>query len=156
MENLNDSMVFLRDPTKLVVYDAPGGPSRILYLSSLNATKTKADLGFILANGEKITEWIHWLPFIRFAENEDGGPALKLFEVSIERPWTKEGILMSTSPTYSIFVERGGKDFEIDLGRLSHYSNPSQYRGMLVATSHDNERVANLMLQHGYREIFFR
>ncbi len=154
-ENLNDCMVFIREPLKHVVYDAPGGPTRVLYLSSVNVGEKATEVGFILANGEKITEWMHWLPFIRFSTNQDGGPALKLFEVSIERPWTKDGILMSTLPDYSIFQKQEDGGFQLDMQILSRHQNPSRYRSMLVVTPHDNERVANLMVQRGYREIVF-
>ena len=74
---------------ELLHYGKPGGPSRVLYLSSIQSDLKH--VGFILANGEKIGEWIHWLPFVQFArsENDDSQPALILYEVFQDRPWTK-------------------------------------------------------------------
>ncbi len=154
-ENFADCMVFLPEPLKSIVYDAPGGPSRVLYLSTINSGKSKAKIDFIVANGEKITEWAHWLPVIRYARTQDGDRALRLFEVTIERPWTKDGVLMSTSHLYSIFVRDSAGNYVLDLSRLNHFERPSQYRGVLVVTSRDNLAVVNAMLRHGYREICF-
>lgn len=148
LENLRDCMPFLQNPEEKLMYDAPGGPTRPFYLSSLN--NAAKQIGFILANGEKITEWIHWLSVARFSVNAHGSPALKIFEVSIDRPWTKESILMSTLPDYSVLQNhRESGTVILDLPRLARHKNPSQYRGMLVVTPYDNEPVVNLMLQSG-------
>jgi len=90
-------------------YDKPGGPSRVLYLSSVQPHENP--VGFVLANGEKIGEWIHWLSFVQFArsQHDDSQPALILYEVFQDRPWTKEGVLMATPPNYSVFREYGGE-----------------------------------------------
>ena len=102
-DNLLGSKFIQENFRKDLHYDLPGGPSRVLYLSELQPMDHP--IGFVLANGEKIGEWIHWFAFCRFAFSPDDlrKPALVLYEVSEDRPFTKEGILMSPSPPYSIF-----------------------------------------------------
>lgn len=146
-ENFADSMIFVENPSSYLHHTEPGGPARILYLSELQ--KGHGPIGFILANGEKITEWIHWLSFAKFAK---GGRALRVFEISIDRPWTKDGILMSTSPPYSIFVSECPQGF-LDISRLRNFVNPSRFRSMLVVTPSDNERIICIMREHEYREV---
>ncbi|MEK7658495.1 MAG: hypothetical protein AAB352_01355 [Patescibacteria group bacterium] len=135
-------------------YGKPGGPSRALYLSSLQPRE--APVGFILANGEKIGEWIHWLSFVQFARSmsDDSQPALILYEIFQDRPWTKEGILMSTPPNYSVFREYGGKLF-IDTSWLLRMPNPSQLRSTLIVAPYDNRWAVRSSSQSGYRLIRF-
>ncbi len=147
-ENFRDSMIFLDDAAQHLHYQEPGGPSRILYLSNF----LKPSLGFILANGEKIGEWIHWLPFLRFSKNEQGDRALKIFEIAIARPWTKNGILMSTSPPYSLFSMGDGEAF-LDMSRLRDLDTPSHYRSMILITPYDNDAIIQIMVRTGYREV---
>ncbi len=150
-ECFNDSMIFVTEPDDYLHHTEPGGPARILYLSELQ--KGYGSIGFILANGEKIGEWIHWLAFVKFCRKQ-GGQKLRVFEIFIERPWTKEGILMSTSPAYSIFCE-DERGVYLDVSRLRNFNKPSKFRSMLVVTTSDNERIIHVMKQHGYREIHF-
>lgn len=151
-ENFDDSMIFVQNPDDFLLknHTEPGGPARALYLSELQ--KDYPLVGFIMANGEKIGEWIHWLGFVKYARNKKGGKALKVFEISIERPWTKEGILMSTSLPYSIFR---GDDEEayFDISQLKNFVTPSKFRSMLVVTPYDNERIIYIMRQHNYRDV---
>src|SRR3989338_6756647 len=149
-ENFNDSMIFVENPDAFLHHTEPGGPSRILYLSELQ--KGYGPIGFILANGEKVSEWMHWLAFAKFARNAYGGAMLKVFEISIDRPWTKEGVLMSTSPAYSIFSCEGEGGY-LDLSRLKNFEHPSRFRSMLVVTPFDNDRIIYIMRQHEYREV---
>lgn len=149
-ENFNDSMIFFDNPNDYLHHKEPGGPARVLYLSELQ--KDHGPIGFILANGEKIIEWIHWLAFAKFAKNKKGGQALKVFEISLDRPWTKEGILMSTSTAYSIFFNECNRAF-LDISRLKNFKNPSKFRSMLVVTPFDNERIISVMREHNYREV---
>lgn len=155
-ENLTDSRLMGADEIdRLREYDVPGGPLRILYLSTLQPEAKQ--LGFIMANGEKITEWIHWLPYVLYAKklNDDSAPALRLFEVYQDRPWTKEGILMSTPPAYSIF-RRSAQDSRkmvIDVAKFSNFTNPSQFRSTLVVTPYDNDWHTRVIQQYGYRSI---
>src|SRR3989344_1442198 len=155
-ENLTESrLVGDGDVEKFLHYPFPGGPLRILYLSDLQPAERQ--IGFILSNGEKIGEWIHWLPFIRFAkkENDQGEPALRLFEVCQDRPWTKEGILMSTTPPYSIFKSMGESDqrLVVDVGRFSSFQNPSKIRSTLIVTPYENDWATRVVKQYGYRPI---
>ena len=149
-DNFQDCMIFVESPDKFVHHRVPGGPARVLYLSELQ--KGCGPIGFIMANGEKISEWIHWLTFAKFAKNQHGANALRVFEVSIDRPWTKDGVLMSTPPQYSIFrmTEEGTY---LDMSRLKNFHSPSRFRSMLVITPYDNERIIQIMRQHQYREI---
>lgn len=151
-ENFNDSMIFVQNPDEFLLknHTEPGGPARILYLSELQ--KGFPTVGFIMANGEKIGEWIHWLGFVKYARNKKGDRALKVFEISIERPWTKEGILMSTSLPYSIFRE-DDKEAYFDISQLKNFVTPSKFRSMLVVTPYDNERIIYVMRQHDYRDV---
>ena len=140
---------------KYLHYDLPGGPLRVLYLSTLQPANKQ--IGFILSNGEKIGEWIHWLPFIRFARKEDdqGEPALRLFEVYQDRPYTRDGILMSTPPAYSIFkpVRENDSKMVIDVSKFGSFSNPSTVRATLIATPFDNDWATRIVNQYGYRAI---
>lgn len=154
-ENFVDSgFMSENDMEEFLQYNKPGGPSRILYLSSLQPNEKK--IGFVLANGEKIIEWIHWLSFVRFARGHDdeSQPALMIYEVSQDRPWTKEGVLMSTPPNYSIFREFDNK-MHIDVGRLLGMPNPSQMRSTLIIAPYDNRWAARSSSQSGYRPIKF-
>ncbi|MEO8066019.1 MAG: hypothetical protein ABI643_04225 [Candidatus Doudnabacteria bacterium] len=155
-ENMVDSK--LMDGSEIdqsLFYDIPGGPLRILYLSTLQPADK--EIGFILANGEKIGEWIHWLPFVRFArkKHDDSEPALRLFEVYQDRPHTKEGILMSTPPAYSVFKPFNKHDerMRIDVSRFADFPNPSRIRATLIVTPYDNDRVTSVVRQYGYRAI---
>jgi hypothetical protein len=153
-ENFADSGLLDKNQmSEFLHYGKPGGPSRILYLSSLQLT---TPIGFILANGEKIGEWIHWLPFIQFAcnQNDSSQPALILYEVFQDRPWTKEGILMSTPPNYSIFREYDGKLY-VDTSWLLRMPNPSQLRSTLIVAPYDNRWAVRASSQSGYRSIRF-
>jgi hypothetical protein len=154
-ENFIDSGLMDKNQMdKFLHYGKPGGPSRILYLSSLQPRSEP--IGFILANGEKIGEWIHWLPFVQFAQdqNDNSEPALILYEVSQDRPWTKEGVLMSTPPNYSIFREYEGKLY-IDTSWLLKMPNPSKLRSTLIVAPYDNRWAVRSSSQSGYRPIRF-
>jgi len=156
-ENFLDSRFMVETEIKKnLYYDLPGGPSRVLYLSDLQSAKNR--IGFILANGEKITEWIHWLPYLRFARkaNDQGAPALRLFEVYQDRPWTREGILMSTPPAYSIFQAIGSDGRKvIDINRFASFNNPSQIRSTLILAPASNHWATRVVNQYGYRPIEF-
>lgn len=152
VENLRDSQILsAEDREKFARHQQPGGPCRILYLSSLQPKELP--MGFILANGEKITEWIHWLPFARFSNHGDG-KSLKIFEVSHDRPWTKDGILMSTSEPYSVFQEFNGR-LCLDVNFLRRIENPSKYRSTLIVTYSSNDLISLEAQSHCYRQILF-
>jgi len=157
-QNLLDSKLIREsDLVTDLHYDKPGGPSRVLYLSELQPEE--CPIGFIVANGERIGEWIHWLAFCRFAisPNDLRKTALRIYEVSVDRPWTKDGILMSPSPPYSIFKVLDGvyRMVIIDVDRLGTFPNPSRYRGMLLVTISSNQWAIQLVRQYGHRAIDF-
>ena len=157
-ENFRDSdLISENGLDKFLRYNNPGGPSRILYLSEIEPAS--APLGFILANGEKIGEWIHWLPFIRYGMNDDSkdGPGLFLYEINQERPWTKNGILMCTSPHYSIFSsnELDKDTMVLDVSKFRNFDNPSQIRSTILIAPSTNTWIKAIMEQHLYREIAF-
>lgn len=150
-ENFNDSMLFVEKPDDFLHHSKPPGPPRALYLSELQK-KEHGPVGFILSNGEKIGEWMHWLSFVKYARNEDRDHALRAYEISLERPWTKNGMLMSTFPAYSLFRNEEGKQY-LDISRLRNFKRPSQFRCMIVVLPYDNERIIHVLEQHQYREI---
>ncbi|MFH1354122.1 MAG: hypothetical protein ABIH36_02445 [bacterium] len=141
--------------TRHLHYDKPGGPTRILYLSSLQPPIKP--VGFIVSNGEKIGEWLHWLPFILFANQEDdwNAKALRLFEVTQEDSLMRDGYLMMPSTAYSAFKDTSDGTFTINVDRLSDLDNPSKYRATLIVTPAINKWVLGRIEQYGYREIKF-
>lgn len=154
-ENFRDSGLMTDSQMEELIHcRKPGGPSRALYLSTLQPRENP--LGFVLANGEKIGEWIHWLPFLQFARSlkDDSRPALILYEVFQDRPHTKEGVLMATPPNYSVFREYGGKIF-VDTNWLLRMPNPSRIRSTLILAPYDNRWTISTSDQSGYRRILF-
>lgn len=149
-ENFEDSRIFVQEKTEgFLHHPEPGGPSRILYLSSLQ--ETDQAIGFILSNGEKLIEWIHWLPFVTHARN-NGDRALQIFEIFHPRPWTKGGVLMAPSKIYSLFQDYRGTTC-LDIGYLARFPNPSKYRSTLVVTRRDNRWISSGMQRYNYREL---
>ncbi len=157
-DNFRDSnLIKPEDAKKYLRYDLPGGPSRVLYLSTVEPNELP--VGFILANGEKIGEWIHWLPFVQFGrvEGEQIEYALNLYEIHQERPWTKEGILMSTPTPYSIFLTADGHQGRqtLNLDKLEYFSNPSRFRSTLLVAPVTNTWAMTVMETHLNRQIRF-
>jgi hypothetical protein len=159
-ENLRDSKLMSESPglERLLHANEPGGPSRVLYLSSLQPADQP--IGFILANGEKIGEWVHWLPWISFARREDdqSEPALSLFEIYRKDQVRMKGeVLMSTSPFYSIFKKRedGSGKMLIDIARFADFDNPSKIRATLLVCPTGNTWATGVVKQFGYRPIVF-
>jgi len=154
LENFRDSHL-LGDAEfkKSILYRRPGGPSRILYLSTI--LSSSQGIGFVLANGEKIGEWIHWLPFIRFARSskDSGDPILNIYEIWHPRPHTKEGILMSTSPNYSIFRQVASGHMVIDVSIFQRFGNPSKIRSTLLVCLNSNDWAQQVVQRYGYRKI---
>ena len=152
IDNL-ESIVLMENPKEHVYYDAPGGPSRPLYLSEFQPTEKP--VGFILANGEKLPEWIGWLAFVKAAHTQSHETSLRLFEISTNRALMRDNILMSTSPPYSAFHQAvgGGTTYRIDTKKLSYFPRPSQFRETLVVVPEWNYPVVNTLIGHNYREI---
>jgi len=154
IENIRDSHLMGEiELQKSVLYGKPGGPSRVLYLSTILPPDQK--IGFILANGEKIGEWIHWLPFIRFARSTQDAnkPILNIFEIWHPRPHTKEGVLMSTSPNYSVFRQVANGSMVVDVSMFQRFSNPSKIRCTLLVCLNSNDWAQQVVQRYGYRKI---
>lgn len=152
-ENFDATAIFVgQHPKDYLHHSEPGGPSRVLYLSDLQ--RGHGPIGFVMSNGEKIGEFVHWLPFVIYGTTQDGQRALSLYEVSIDRPWTKDGILMSTSEPYSLFRMRPDQTGHyLDVRRLRKFSHPSHFRSTLVVTHADNGPLREVMGLQEYREI---
>ena len=156
-ENLLDSKLMTEADLDRSAHERfAGGPLRILYLSALQPANKP--IGFILANGEKIGEWIHWLPFIHFArtEGDQNEPALRIFEVYQDRPWTKDGVLMATPPGYSIFRPYSESDSRIviDVGQFSHFPNPSRIRSTTLPTIPAKSSASAPRIRSSERGVF--
>lgn len=123
----------------------PGGATRVFYLSNLYKDRP---VGFVLANGEKIIEWIHWLAPLMYYSHRP----LRAFEISLDRPWTKGGVLMEPSPTYSIF-EKEGDNHLLDIRQLLTHSNPSKYRSTILVTYAGNLWAIQMMKSYRQREL---
>ena len=148
-------MVMEHELEKMLHYKNPGGPTRILYLSDLQP-RTKP-LGFIMANGEKFGEWVHWLPFIRTAKqaNDVSANALRVFEVCQNNSLMVDGYLMMPTPTYSAFENVGDGRVIINVDFLRDLPNPSKYRATLIVAPANNKWAMSRVEQYGYREIMF-
>jgi transcriptional regulator with XRE-family HTH domain len=160
-ENLFDSNL-LPDKASAeanIIYRLPGGPLRILYLSTIQPLTTP--VGFILANGEKLGEWIHWLPFLRFGKSEGreqtSDPALNIYELYQERPWVKEGVLMATAPSYSIFTSDRNNPGRmlINIEKFKDFENPSLVRAMLLMTPPTNTWASDVAKRNVFRKMVF-
>lgn len=151
----NSRMVMEHDLKNSLYYDNPGGPTRILYLSNLQP-RTKP-VGFIMANGEKFGEWIHWLPFVITAKQDKdaSASALRVFEVSQDHSLMRDGYLMMPTKTYSAFKDIDDGRVIIDVDFLKSLDNPSKYRATLIVVPAGNEWAMSRVEQYGYREIVF-
>lgn len=160
-ENFDDSALMTKEESEANLhFKLPGGPLRPLYLSTLHADDTRP--GFILSNGEKLGEWVHWLTFLRFGRKpqDDGEIALQMHEIFGNRSNIKDGVLMSPTPPYSLFrnlnESEGQRDpnlFILDVGFFPRFPVPSRVRSTLVLAPSDNEWINNRLTYHGYRRI---
>ncbi len=160
-ENFEDSDLMTRVEAKNNLhFDLPGGPLRPLYLSTIHPEHNRP--GFILSNGEKLGEWVHWLTFLRYGKKpqDDGEIALKMHEIFGNRSNIKDGVLMSPTPPYSLFrslnEREGGRDpniFILDVGLFPRFPVPSRIRSTLVLAPSDNQWINNRLNYHGYRRI---
>lgn len=149
-EFFRESNIFAEDSAQFIHHNEPGGPSRVLYLSDMQ--EGCGPVGFILSNGEKIGEWIHWLPFVKFASNSLGNPALRLYEISLKKSAIKDHILVSPPRPYSIFnCDR--RECYIDVSRMKNIAMPSRFRTILVVAPADNEKIHHIMARHEYRDV---
>lgn len=149
----------VEDNTELssyIHYDNCGGPARVLYLSDLQPEEQA--VGLIVANGEKISELLHWLSFLRCANHHQdaSAPALRLFEVTQQNSNFIDNMPMMPPIDYSIFTYMDPKRrtvTRIDAEKLQALGNPSRYRGTLVLIPFDNDWALTQVEKFGYREI---
>jgi len=162
-ENFLDSDLMTEaEIDKNLHFQLPGGPLRPLYLSTLHPDLNRP--GFILSNGEKLGEWIHWLTFLRFGKKpqDEGEVALNMHEIFGVRSNIKDGVLMSPTPPYSLFRHlnpgEGHVDsnaYILDVGFFPRFPLPSRIRSTLVLAPTDNEWISNRLTYNGYRQIRF-
>jgi hypothetical protein len=136
---------------KHLYHKEPGGPSRVAYLSSLNAGQPT--VGFVLYNGEKITEWSHGLAMVKYAKDNEGQRLLRIYEVYTKPLMEKNGIPMSATPDLSIFRERPVIGKFMDINKISQFRNPSHLRAMIIICHRDNLWLTTVMKQKDFREI---
>lgn len=136
---------------KYLIYDIPGGPARILYL------KNPSKVGFIMSNGEKITEWLGWLAYVKFSKN------LQAYELTFDGSWVRDGVLMAPSGTYSILGDlvevcagQSYKTIQIDLQKLKFLKNPSKYRSTIVICHSSNRKISLEMPLKPYPILRFK
>jgi hypothetical protein len=148
-------MVMEHDLEKSLHYPKPGGPTRILYLSDLQPRSKP--VGFIMANGEKFGEWVHWLPFVLTAkqDRDASANALRVFEVSQDHSLMRDGYLMMPTQTYSAFQDVGDGRVIVNVDFLRGLDNPSKYRATLIVSPANNAWAMSRVEQYGYREIKF-
>ncbi len=84
-------------------------------------------------------------------------PALRAYEVFQDRPWTRDGVLMSKLPAYSIFrfVDGFQDRMVLDVDRLGALQNPSLYRSTILIAPTSNEWALQIVQQYGHRPIRF-
>ena len=132
----------LLDGALASVADNPGGPARVLYLSDLNP----AAPAMVMANGEKIGEWIGWLAVVRASGR------LTAYAVSPDAVAAREGILVAPSPPYSVLELREGQ-LRVNIEKLKWLPNPSRYREMIVVTHRDNTALQAEIESHNGRKL---
>ena len=120
----------------------PGGPARVLFLSDLNPEPP----AMVMANGEKIGEWIGWLAVVR------ASGCLTAYAVSPDAPAATEGILVAPTPPYSALELHDG-DLRLNVEKLKWLPNPSRYREMIVVTHRDNAAVKADIESHNGRKL---
>lgn len=127
-ECLDESCIF--DDSFTPLEQEPGGPARILYLSNIS----KNPAGFILSNGEKIGEWIHWLAFCKYTGD------LVAYSIYPGTFFAKDDMLMAPSPPYSV-LELKNKALFLNYGKLRYFDNPSRYREMILISHRGNNLI---------------
>lgn len=134
-----------------LIYDKPGGPARVLYLS-------KSDVGFILSNGEKIGEWIGWLAWVAHSAGK-----LRAYEISFDSSWTRDEVLMAPGQAYTVLGDevlpdrgRRSKFVQLNLQKLRFLRNPSQYRSTILVCPASNDEVRARLFEERCAELKFQ
>lgn len=143
--NLADGLILRGVKRCLLMQKSANGPGRLLYLSSIHHDPI---VGFAFGNGEKITEWIHWLSFVVFSEDE-GRPSLQLFQVMpTDIIPVMNGSPMRHNKDESLFQEGYRRRHGVDLNRLLWRKEPHHFRETLMVAPPDNEAVKNMLGEH--------
>lgn len=121
----------------------PGGPARILYLSNMGGNPA----GFIISNGEKIGEWIHWLSFCKYSDD------LVAYSVYPGTFFARDDLLMAPSALYSILELRNNILF-LNYGKLRYSDNPSRYREMILVCHRNNQLIQARVEAQRSRRLF--
>lgn len=151
---LSSDVAQLRDIGEIkkerLIFDEPGGPARILYLRD-------GSLGFILANGEKIGEWMGWLAWVAHSKG-----ALRAYEITFDSSWTRDQILMAPGQAYTVLGDnvrhdrgRRWKMVQLNLLKLRFLRNPSQYRSTLLVCPSTNEEIRSTLYHERCTELRF-
>jgi hypothetical protein len=106
----------------VAVHHAEEGPHRFVHLRSISP-KTVC----IMSNGEKITEWIHWLS----CNDRD---IFSLYDISYPNSPQKDGFCYAPDFSLSPLIS-DGKSFSVDVEKLDFLENPALYRATLFITS---------------------
>jgi len=122
--------------------EEPGGPARILYLSNMSQNPA----GFILANGEKIGEWINWLAFCKYSCE------LVAYSVYPGTFFAKDDVLMAPSPLYSI-LEVKDDVLCLNYDKLKYFENPSRYREMILICHKSNNLIRPIIESNRSRRL---
>jgi hypothetical protein len=140
--------------TNRLAFDEPGGPARILYLSSLGG----GAVGYILSNGEKITEWLGWLAWVAHTSGH-----LRAYEISFDSSWTRDGVLMAPGEAYTVLGDdvrlrfgRRWKLVRLNVLKLGFLENPSQYRSTLVVCPTSNDVLCARLCDEHCTQLRFR
>jgi len=120
---------------------AMAGPGRILHLTEEGRrfARLRGDkpLGFILSNGEKITEFLPWLAWAQFSKE------LVAYELSVQRPMTgDDGVLMAPPiDYYSVFEEEdkdGNTTVRVNEDKLAPLVRAERYRATVIVVPESN------------------
>lgn len=153
-DNLKSAKLFGAHDLPSSLYLDPTGPARWLFLTHLYSGNP---VGFIIANGERLGEWVHWITAVRFARC-GGGSLLRLFEViNPEAPQKESFPMAALNEGYSVFQEddvRAGCA-RIDTHFLSRFRNPSRLRSTLIMAGTENHWVRETIQHQGWPERTF-
>jgi len=126
------------------------GPMRPLFLSDLfRGYEDPRMLGFVLANGEKITEWIHW--FLMFPKYT----GLKLFEVIDKNCGEIRGVPTAVRDASESIFQESVDGFRLNLSKLMSLKNPAEYRSTLVICDSSNKVICDWAAANGHRNVWF-
>ncbi len=124
----------------------PGGPGRILYLCDDVGINGGDVAGVVMASGERLGEWVHWLPFVTHSRG-----VLAAYEL-----WCSEfhaDVLLAPPRGYSVIVGASPTGVQIDIPRLMALPAPHHYRAGLAIVRTGSTFDANLRSLKNHRRI---